>query len=82
VIKERKQLTNLDNLGVLNLRGQGADLDTLMEDIAIRIQNDKYSLIVLDPIYKLMVGRSENNASGVGLLCHDIERLVERTGVQ
>jgi hypothetical protein len=27
-----------------------------------------------------MVGRSENTAGGVGLLCHNIERLVEKTG--
>ena len=81
VIKDRKHLSNLDNLSIWTLRGQGADVETLLEDIIKQIQDEKYVLIVLDPIYKLMVGRSENGAAGVGMLCHQIERLVEQTGV-
>jgi RecA-family ATPase len=80
IIKDRKQVANLDNLSVWTLRGQSADFDELLGDIIQRIQDEKYSLIVLDPIYKLMVGRSESTASGVGVLCHNIERLVEMTG--
>src|SRR5208337_2754717 len=32
------------------------------------------------PIYKLMAGRSENMAGGVGALVQQIDRLVEKTG--
>jgi hypothetical protein len=79
-LKERKNLANLDNLDIWNLRGQGADPETLMHEITSRIEHENYSIIVFDPIYKLMVGRSENSAKGVGLLCHQIERLMDRTG--
>jgi hypothetical protein len=79
-IKERKQLANLDNLSIWTLRGQTVDFDELMEKILGRIEEDWFSLIILDPIYKLMVGRSETTASSVGMLCHDVERLVESTG--
>ena len=79
-IKERKQLANLDNLSIWTLRGQTVDFDELMEKILNSLNEDRYSLIVLDPIYKLMVGRSETTASSVGKLCHNVERLVESTG--
>lgn len=80
IMMGRLQVPNLDNLDFLNLRGHGLDLDTLLEDIVDRTRSEGYGLIILDPIYKLMVGRSENTASGVGALCQMIERLSERTG--
>jgi hypothetical protein len=79
-IKARMNLTNLDNLSVWTLRGQNADFDSLLAHILSIIREEKYSLIILDPIYKLMVGKSEITASGVGLLCQNIERLAEKTG--
>jgi len=86
-IKQRLQtiaakmgLTDLSNLHILTLRGQGVDFDTLLEQIIERIKGERYALIILDPLYKLMVGRSENTAGSVGVLCHQIEQLIERTG--
>jgi hypothetical protein len=79
-ITARKGLTDLSNLSIWTLRGQGADFDTLLEQIIERIQGERYALIILDPLYKLMVGRSENTAGSVGVLCHQIEQLIERTG--
>ncbi len=80
IIKERKNLPNLDNLNVLTLRGASADPEELLAAILDEIRGDHYVLIILDPIYKLMVGRSENMAGGVGALCQNIEQLVEKTG--
>jgi hypothetical protein len=79
-LKEGKQLPNFDNFNVCNLRARGANVETLMEEIIDRVRNERYALVVLDPIYKMMVGRNENTAVAVGILCHQIERLAERTG--
>ena len=80
ILQERKQLTNLDNLDIWTLRGASANPEELLERIIDETRADHYALIILDPIYKLMVGRSENMAGGVGALCHNVERLVEETG--
>jgi len=79
-LKEGKQLPNLDNFSVWNLRARGADFETLIDEITDRVRDERYALVVLDPIYKLLIGRNENTGVGVGVLCHQIERLVERTG--
>lgn len=77
---KRRQVQNAENLHVWNLRGQTADFDALLRHILREVAGKNYALIVLDPIYKAMIGRSENMASGVGMLCHQLERLAERTG--
>jgi|GEM_PF-1238364 len=79
-IKERMNLPSLDNLSVWTLRGQNADFDSLLEYILSITQEKKYSLIILDPIYKLMIGQSEISSSSVGMLGHYIDRLIEKTG--
>jgi hypothetical protein len=79
-ITAKMGLTDPRNLSIWTLRGQRADFDTLLEQIMERIQGEQYALIILDPLYKLMIGRSENTAGSVGVLCHQIEQLIERTG--
>ena len=68
------------NLQILNLRGLITDFDGLVQEIIQQVENQNYSMIIIDPIYKLMAGRSENTAGGVGALCVELERLAERTG--
>jgi hypothetical protein len=80
VLMKRRQIQNVDNLDFWNLRGKTADFEALVANIIREVEDRHYSLIILDPIYKAMVGRSENMASGVGVLCHQIERLAERSG--
>jgi hypothetical protein len=80
LICQRMGITSIDNLDIWTLRGQSADMDALTAEIIRRIENTPYGLIIIDPIYKLSVGRSENTASGVGLVCNKLEQLVEKTG--
>lgn len=80
VIQEKRNHSDLSNLGIWNLRGQTADFEALTEDIIQRTGQGNYSLIILDPIYKAMVGKSENTAGSVGVLCNQIEQIVEETG--
>lgn len=86
-IKERLQ-TLMDRLGLKdsgdldfwNIRGKTADFEALVANIIKAAEGKGYSLIVLDPIYKMMGGKSENGAGGVALLCNQLERLAEKTG--
>jgi RecA-family ATPase len=79
-IKDRQNLGNLDNLQLWNLRGAPADPEELVDRIIAEIGGDGYAQISLDPVYKMMPGRSENTASSVSALCQNIERLVAKTG--
>ena len=79
-LMKRRELTKADNLNLWNLRGKTANFEALVANIIRETQNKNYALIILDPIYKAMVGKSENMASGVGELCHQLELLAERTG--
>jgi hypothetical protein len=79
-ITARKGLTDVGNLNFWNLRGRGADFEKMLEQIIERIKNERYALIILDPVYKLLIGRSENTAGAIGALCHQIEQLSEKTG--
>jgi hypothetical protein len=79
-ILSKHGLTTLDQLDVWTLRGQDTQAEELLPSLADRVRGANYSLIVIDPIYKLMVGRSESSTSGAGLLCHGLERLMERSG--
>jgi hypothetical protein len=80
IIQRKKNISDLSNLDVWNLRGLTADFELLTESIIQHAGKDNYALIILDPIYKAMVGKSENTASSVGALCNQIERIVEATG--
>ena len=79
-VLEKRGLTKLKNLDVWTLRGQDTQAETFLPALADRVRGENYSLIVIDPIYKLMVGKSESSSWGVGLLCQGIERLMERSG--
>ena len=75
-LKTRKGIDLLENFDIWTLRGELVDFESLLQHLPA----NTYSLIIVDPIYKLMVGQSENMAGGVGALCHNIERLIEKTG--
>lgn len=80
MLMQRRGIAKADNLNLWNLRGKTTNFDALVANIIREIQGKNYALIILDPIYKAMVGKSENMASGVGELCHQLERLAESTG--
>src|ERR1043165_8504038 len=80
VLMQRRGIGSLENLDLWNLRSKTADAEALVANIIKETEGKKYALIILDPIYKLMIGKSESMASGVGRLCHQIERIAELTG--
>lgn len=70
----------VDQLDVLTLRGQQISASELLPTLSARLSGGGYSLVIIDPIYKLMTGRSENGDAAVGTLCQQIECLVVETG--
>ncbi|MEI7900253.1 MAG: AAA family ATPase [bacterium] len=69
-----------DNLRVWNLRGHVCPLAVLLPELLSQIAGDQYSLIIVDPIYKTMAGRDENDAGAVGEVCNEIEAFAVKTG--
>lgn len=62
-----------------NLRGHSANYKVLIPKIIAKSKKDDYSLIVLDPIYKLYGETDENSAGDVADLLNSVERLASET---
>ena len=73
-------ITRADRLHLLNLRGTTVNLNALVEQIIAQASGKHYAMIILDPVYKIMAGKSENSASAVGQVCNSLERIAATTG--
>jgi hypothetical protein len=67
-------------LEIWNLRGYSASYDVLLPKIKKRIEQAGHSLIVLDPVYKLLGNLDENSAGDMGKLMNSLEDLATQTG--
>src|SRR5579862_225265 len=67
------------NYDVWNLRGHAADISTLSPKM-IDAAGQNYGLIIVDPIYKVLGNRVENDAGAITSLCNEIERIAVKTG--
>lgn len=67
-------------LDIWNLRGYAAPYRIIIPKIIERIKDAGYSLVVLDPVYKLYGNTDENSASEVGQLLNELERVCVETG--
>ncbi|MGA3268092.1 MAG: AAA family ATPase [Verrucomicrobiota bacterium] len=63
-----------------NLRGHAADFRQLVPKIIARAKTEDFSLVVLDPLYKLIGTADENSARDIAELLNAIERLAVETG--
>lgn len=75
----KKKAPGPNMLHLWNLRGHAADFRSLIPKIIARAKNEGYSLIVLDPLYKLYGDTDENSAGDIGQLFNEIERLSQTT---
>lgn len=79
-IKDAKRVTHgTENLVVWNLRGYAADLERLMPDILSRTVGNDYSVILIDPIYKVYGRRKEVAAEEMAELLNLLERIAVKT---
>ena len=64
-----------------NLRGHAADFKKLIPRIIERARRESFALIVLDPIYKLYAGNTDENSAGdVAALLNSLEKLATESG--
>lgn len=68
-----------ERLDIWNLRGYSAPYRIIIPKIIERIKDTGYSLIDLDPIYKLYGNTDENSASEVGQLMNELESVTVKT---
>lgn len=70
----------LDDIDVWNLRGHAADLSTLVEEIIERVKTTSYSLIIIDPLYKVLGARDENSAGDINSLMNELDKIAVASG--
>lgn len=68
----------LMNLDIWTLRGNATTLDNLVPKILRKTMGKGYICIILDPIYKVIMG-DENNASEMGKFCNQFDRICTET---
>lgn len=73
-------LEAMDDIDVWNLRGHAADLSTLVEEIIERGRTTSYSLIIIDPLYKVLGKRDENSAGDINSLMNELDKIAVASG--
>jgi RecA-family ATPase len=63
-----------------NLRGEAMPLDKLVPIITRRVKDQKFDVIIIDPIYKVITG-DENSAKDMSLFTNQFDKLCKKTGV-
>jgi hypothetical protein len=67
-------------LDVWNLRGHAMGIDKLRPIIETRLQSGYYSMVIIDPAYKILGDRVENSNEDMAHILNEIERLAVNTG--
>ena len=63
-----------ENIDVWNLRGKTMAISKLVPKLLQRARNKDYSLIVLDPIYKIQAG-DENSAGDIAKFTNEVDKI-------
>lgn len=79
VLEAKAVHLSLGQLDIWNLRGHGQSYELIIPRIMEQAQN-RYGLIILDPVYKLYGQTDENSARDVGRLLNSLETLTTKTG--
>lgn len=79
-ICDARQINQIPNcLDIWNLRGHCCSYHIILPQIIERIKSTHYSMVFLDPIYKLYGNTNENNAGEVAQLLNGLERVCVET---
>ena len=73
------RISDYGNLDVWTLRGHAASIDVLKPKI-IEAAKTQYGMVVLDPIYKCLGDRDENNAGDINGYLNEVEKIGMATG--
>lgn len=80
IVCKARQIEDLSNFELVNLRGKPSDYASLIPKLIEAIKDQLFSLVVIDPIYKLYGKTDENNARDVAGLLTSIEQLSSESG--
>jgi RecA-family ATPase len=67
------------NFDPWTLKGHATDISTMVDQAIRRARNRNYDLIVIDPIYKCLGHRKENDSSDMNDFFNHVERLQQAT---
>ena len=70
---------NDGNVVIWNLRGHAEPMDQLVPTILHRLRNRHFDAIIIDPIYKVIMG-DENTATDMGKFCNEFDKLCTELG--
>lgn len=76
-VQKAKGCGTLDNVDVWNLRGHRAGFDRVLAELRQLLKTTKYALVIIDPLYSGLAGRSENDAAEMAAFMNSIEELTE-----
>ncbi len=79
-IAAAKGIDDFTGFDLWNLRGHATDFSALIPKILGRIRDTGYSLILIDPIYKGLGSRNENDAGDIASLLNEVEQLAVKSG--
>lgn len=79
-IAAAKGIDDFTGFDLWNLRGHSTDFSALIPKILGRIRDTGYSLILIDPIYKGLGARNENDAGDIASLLNEVEQLAVKSG--
>lgn len=68
-----------DEIKFCNLKGKAKELKELTGQIIVTAKACGSEFIIIDPIYKIMMG-DENNATDMGKFCNEFDRISRETG--
>lgn len=82
-IYKKRKLTpnNVKNISIWNLRGKSVPLDRLAPRLIRRFREQGYEAVIIDPIYKVLGDRDENNAGDMASFCNEFDRIATEMGV-
>lgn len=75
IAKKRGIIIERGQFNTLHLRGKPITIEQLSKELQKRLEPGEYSLLILDPLYKMLGDRSENDAGDMADLFNKIEAL-------
>jgi RecA-family ATPase len=79
-IAAAKGIGDFTGFDIWNLRGHATDFTALIPKILGRIHDTGYAVVMIDPIYKGLGGRNENDAGDIASLLNEVEHLAVKSG--
>lgn len=75
IVCDHRKIEDLSNIELINLRGQASDFSSIIPKLIETSKEQKFCLIIIDPIYKMYGQSDENSARDVANLLNSVERL-------